>query len=92
MSPHAIDVPFVFETTDIGGITGNSSEAHDLAAVEAATWAAFARAGTPDNAAIPHWPAYNADTRATTVIDTHWTLAKGPQKEARLIWQRIALA
>ena len=92
MSPHAIDVPFVFETTDIGGITGNSPKAHDLAAVEAATWAAFARAGTPDNAAIPHWPAYNADTRATMMIDTHWTLANDPQKEARLIWQRIALA
>jgi para-nitrobenzyl esterase len=92
MSPHAIDVPFVFETTDVGGITGNLPEARDLAAVEAATWAAFARAGVPDNAAIPHWPAYDADTRATMMIDTRWTLANDPQHEARLIWEKIALA
>jgi para-nitrobenzyl esterase len=92
MSPHAIDVPFVFETTDVGGITGNSPEVRALAAVEAATWAAFARAGLPDNAAIPHWPAYNADSRATMMIDTHWTVAHDPQHEARLIWEKIVLA
>jgi para-nitrobenzyl esterase len=92
MSPHAIDVPFVFETTDVGGITGNSPQVRDLAAIEAATWAAFARAGVPDNAAIPHWPAYNADTRATMMIDTNWAVADDPQHEARLIWEKIALA
>ena len=91
MSPHAIDVPFVFETTDVGGITGNSPEVRGLAAVEAATWTAFARAGVPDNAAIPHWPPYNADTRATMMIDMHWTLDNDPQHEARLIWEKIAL-
>lgn len=92
MSPHAIDVPFVFETTDVGGITGNSPETRDLAIVEATTWAAFARAGIPDNAAIPHWPAYNTDTRATMMINAHWTVAGDPQHEARLIWERVALA
>jgi para-nitrobenzyl esterase len=64
----------------------------DLAAVVAATWASFARAGAPDNPAIPHWPAYDADTRATMMIDTQWTLANDPQHEARLIWEKIALA
>jgi para-nitrobenzyl esterase len=92
MSPHAIDVPFVFETTDVGGITGNSLEARDFAAVEAATWAAFARAGAPDNASIPHWPAYTAEARATMMIDMHWSLASDPQREARLLWEKIALA
>ena len=92
MSPHAIDVPFVFETTDVGGITGNSPEARALAVVEATTWAAFARAGIPDNAAIPHWPAYNTDTRATMMINAHWTVTGDPQHEARLIWERVALA
>jgi para-nitrobenzyl esterase len=91
MSPHAIDVPFVFETTDVGGITGNSPEARELAVVEATIWAAFARAGTPDSAAIPHWPSYNTDTRATMMIDTRWTVVEDPQREARLIWEKIAL-
>ena len=92
MSPHAIDVPFVFETTDVGGITGNSPEARALAVVEATTWAAFARAGIPDNAAIPHWPAYTTDTRATMMINAHWTVAGDPQHDARLIWEKVALA
>ena len=92
MSPHAIDVPFVFETTDVGGITGNSPQARQIAAVEAATWAAFARAGAPDNPAIPHWAAYTADGRQTMMIDTQWKLAGDPQRDARLIWTKIALA
>ena len=58
MAPHAIDVAFVFDTVDVGGITGHSSAAAVIAAVETLTWASFARAGTPDNKAIPHWPAY----------------------------------
>jgi para-nitrobenzyl esterase len=57
-----------------------------------ATWAAFARAGKPDNPAIPAWPAYTADRRATMAIDTEWRVEDDPQREARLLWSRIALA
>jgi carboxylesterase type B len=56
MAQHALDVPFVFDTLDRTGITGHSPAAPAIAAVESATWAAFARTGTPDNKAIPHWP------------------------------------
>jgi para-nitrobenzyl esterase len=92
MAPHALDVPFVFDTTDITGIADHSPQAKAIAAVESATWAAFARAGVPDNAAIPRWPAYNAESRATMMIDTEWRVQNDPQPEARLLWSRIALA
>jgi para-nitrobenzyl esterase len=92
MSPHAIDVPFVFETTDVGGITGHSPQAGAIAAVESATWAAFARAGVPDNKAIPHWPAYDTGARATMMIDAEWKVENDPAREARLMWEQIALA
>jgi para-nitrobenzyl esterase len=92
MAPHALDVPFVFDTTDITGIADHSPQAKAIAAVESATWAAFARTGTPDNAAIPRWPAYSAENRATMVIDTEWRVQNDPQPEARLLWSRIALA
>lgn len=92
MAPHAIDVPFVFDTVDVLGITGHAPAAAKIAAVEAATWASFARAGTPDNKAIPHWPAYTAADRATMMIDTEWSLQNDPQHAARLLWTRIALA
>jgi para-nitrobenzyl esterase len=92
MSQHALDVPFVFDTLDATGITGHSPAAPAIAAMESATWAAFARTGTPDNKLIPHWPAYTAAERATMMIDTEWRVQNDPQHEARLLWTRIALA
>ena len=91
MAPHALDVPFVFDTLDAVGITGHSPAASPIAA-KSATWASFARAGKPDNKAIPHWPAYNAADRATMMIDTEWRVQNDPQHEARLLWTKIALA
>ena len=92
MARHAIDVPFVFDTLDAVGIGGHSPVAPSIAAAESATWAAFARAGTPDNKAIPHWPAYTGVDRTTMMIDTEWKAQKDPKHEARLLWTRIALA
>jgi para-nitrobenzyl esterase len=92
MAPHALDVPFAFDTLDAVGITGNAPAAPAIAAAESATWASFARAGTPDNKAIPHWPAYSAADRATMIIDTEWRVQNDPQHEARLLWTKIAAA
>ena len=92
MAPHAIDVAFVFDTIDVGGITGHSPAAAVIAGVESLTWASFARAGTPDNKAIPHWPAYTTADRATMMIDTEWQVKNDPQHEARLLWTKIAVA
>ncbi len=92
MAPHALDVPFVFDTLDEVGTTGRSPAAAAIATAESATWATFARSGTPDNKAIPHWPAYTAADRATMMIDTEWRVQNDPQHEARLLWTRIALS
>jgi len=92
MAPHALDVPFAFDTTDVGGMAGRSQEAKAIAAVESATWAAFAHAGKPDNPGIPAWPAYTEASRATMTIDAEWRVEEDPQPEARLLWRRIALA
>ena len=91
MSPHAIDVAFVFDTVDVGGITGYAPAAAAIAGVESLTWATFARAGTPDNKAIPHWPAYTAAERATMMIDSEWRVEDDPQHAARLLWTKIAV-
>ena len=92
MAPHALDVPFVFDTLDAVGITGHAPAAAAIATAESTTWASFARTGTPDNKAIPHWPAYTAADRATMMIDTEWRVQNDPQHEARLLWTKIALA
>ena len=53
------------------------------------TWAAFAHAGEPDNAAIPHWPAYDTTDRATLMLDAECRIEKDPRGETRQLWQTI---
>ncbi|MBV9824960.1 MAG: carboxylesterase/lipase family protein [Alphaproteobacteria bacterium] len=91
-SPHAIDVPFAFDTTDVVGNNDHSATVHAIAAAESASWAAFARTGSPDNKAIPHWPAYDTASRATMMINAEWKVENDPARDARLMWERIALA
>lgn len=89
-APHAMDVPFTFDTLDLVGSTDRSSAAYELAARMSATWAAFAHRGSPDNPAIPHWPAYNAQTRETMMLNTNWSVVADPNRDTRLLWQQIA--
>ena len=88
-APHALDVPFTFDTIDMTNATDRSAAAHRLAATMSATWAAFARAGVPDNAAIPRWPAYDVTTRSTLVLDAECRIETDPRRETRQLWQTI---
>jgi para-nitrobenzyl esterase len=89
-APHAMDVPFTFDTLDLVGSTDRSPAAYQLAARMSATWAAFAHTGSPDNPAIPHWPSYNAQTRETMMLNTNWSVVADPNGDTRLLWQQIA--
>src|SRR5579864_1757859 len=79
---HAMDLPFVFDTTDIPDTTKGAAGAAELAAVMAQTWADFARTGHPGNTALPSWPAYTADRRATMVFDVQCTVVNDPDRDA----------
>ena len=87
---HAMDLPFVFNTTDVPRSTKGADGAPELAAAMAATWAAFARNGSPENPAIPAWPAYDGTARATMVFDTRCRVVNDPLHDARLLWSRVA--
>ena len=87
---HALDVPFVFNTIDAVNATDRGPVAHDLSRRMSATWATFARTGKPDNAAIPHWPAYTLAERATLIFNRECSVAKDYGREARLLWKDIA--
>jgi para-nitrobenzyl esterase len=88
-APHALDVPFTFDTIDLTNATDRSIAAHKLAATMSATWAAFARAGVPDNAAIPRWPAYDLTNRPTLVLDADCRIENDLRGETRQLWQTI---
>ena len=90
MAHHAMDLPFVFDTIDVPDTTRGATGARELAAVMAASWAAFARNGAPANAALPDWPAYTSERRATMVFDANCRVVADPDRDARLLWSRIA--
>jgi para-nitrobenzyl esterase len=86
---HAMDLPFVFENIDVADTTAGAPGAGELAARIAATWIAFARDGNPANPAIPDWPAYSRDERATMIFDNTCRVVHDPDRAARLLWTRV---
>ena len=86
---HALDVPFVFDTLDAVGATDRGPAAHALARRMSSTWAAFARAGNPDNPAIPHWPSYSLAHRATLILDQDPRVVGDHGGEQRVLWKEI---
>jgi para-nitrobenzyl esterase len=88
-APHALDVPFCFDTIDLTNATDLSPGARKVAATMASTWIAFARTGNPNNATIPHWPAYNAEDRPTLLLDVEPRVQNDLRGEARRLWQGI---
>jgi para-nitrobenzyl esterase len=89
MAPHAMDVPFTFNTLDLTNATGGSADAQRLSDVMSSVWASFARNGRPDHSAIPAWPPYDATTRATLVLDKVCRIENDPRGEERRLWQDI---
>ena len=90
-SPHAMDVPFTFDTVHLLSPTDRDAPAFTLAATMSATWAAFARTGTPDLPSIPLWPPYALDRRATLILDNDCRIEDDPGHETRALWQEIAV-
>jgi para-nitrobenzyl esterase len=86
---HAMDLPFVFDNTEVADTTADAPGARELAARMSATWIAFARNGSPNNPAIPSWPAYTAADRATMILDGECRVTRDPDREARLLWSRV---
>ena len=89
-SPHAMDVPFTFETVHLLAPSDRNEQAFALAAKMAGTWAAFARTGMPDCPAIPRWPDYTLERRATLILDENCRVEDDPGGKTRALWQEIA--
>jgi para-nitrobenzyl esterase len=88
-APHAMDVPFVFNTLDLTNATGGSLDAQALADTMSSVWASFARNGRPDHPRLPPWPAYDPDHRATLILDKECRIENDPRGKERVLWQDI---
>ncbi|HYL11174.1 MAG TPA: carboxylesterase/lipase family protein [Candidatus Acidoferrales bacterium] len=85
---HGTDVGLVFHSSR-GTICGGAPEARVLADKMAAMWVAFAKSGDPNTSAIPRWPAYDAQTRATMIFDKDTRVENDPRREFRLLWEEL---
>ncbi len=89
---HAIEVPFVFDNLDRGGVDmllgGLDDDTLRLAARMSAAWAAMAHAGAPATDQLP-WPAYDLDRRATCVLDRTPRVDDDPEGELRMMWDEL---
>jgi para-nitrobenzyl esterase len=80
-STHALEIPFVFDNLakrDAEFFTGTGAERQAIADAMHNAWISFARAGDPDHAGIPHWPAYDTTERPTLRFDTTVELLHDP--------------
>jgi len=84
-SPHAIEMAFVFDNTDkTAGMNGTGADLAPLAEKVSSAWAAFARTGNPNASGLPHWPAYDAKSRATMIFNDECTVVDDPGRDDRL--------
>lgn len=70
---HDVEASFNLSRNAIGG--AGTVEGRLMSDRLAATWAAFAATGNPNNPLIPDWPAYDAKRRATMIFDTEMRVA-----------------
>ncbi|MDQ1533665.1 MAG: para-nitrobenzyl esterase [Actinomycetota bacterium] len=88
-STHALEIPFVFDNLGEPGselFTGTGDERAAIARRMHDAWIAFARDGSPQHDAIPTWPRYDTDRRATMRIDESWEVIDDPMSETRHLW------
>jgi para-nitrobenzyl esterase len=80
---HTSELPHCFNNAELcAKLTGNTPQAHELAAQVSGAWAAFAKTGNPNHPGLPKWEAYN-DSVPTMVFDTPCTAANDPDAELR---------
>lgn len=86
---HALELPFVFGALSdpmLINFAGSGPQAHQLAERMQEAWIAFARGRRSND----HWPTYDADRRATMLIDEQWRVAQAPLEEERRFWETVS--
>jgi len=86
---HALELPFVFGTTEAPGIGEFSGKGPDVDTVSQQmmdAWIAFARNGNPNAESIPDWPAYETEKRSTMVFGKETKIVEKYLDKQREAW------
>jgi para-nitrobenzyl esterase len=84
---HACEISFVFDNAALcDHYSAGTSEALTLSRQMGAAWVAFARTGNPNHGDLPHWPAYEAESKSTMIFDSPCRVKLDPEGDGlRLI-------
>jgi para-nitrobenzyl esterase len=86
-SPHAVELPFVFDNVDVSaGLVGAGPTQNQMAELMSRTFAAFARTGNPNVKGYPHWPVYTLAKRETFIYDIPPRVVSDPNSVYREFW------
>jgi para-nitrobenzyl esterase len=90
-TPHALDIAFVFDNVARStSLTGPETDATQrMADLMSQAWIAFARTGNPNTPALPQWPRYDQQTRATMIFDLQPKVVNDPDGAERTLLQRL---
>ena len=92
-SPHALEIPFVFDNTALAPrLAPDRPDVHALAHAMSDRWIAFARSGDPNADAAPRWLPYTASDRATMIFNSECRLEKDPNRAERQAIDNILFA
>jgi para-nitrobenzyl esterase len=87
-SPHALEIPLMFDNVETArNFVGNGDAPQTLAEQMSEAWLAFARTGNPATAALPDWPAYEPGRRATMVFNLESRVVEDPYAGVRKVLQ-----
>lgn len=89
MSPHTLDIPFVFDNVRTNRLTRDNASAIPLAEKISDTWIAFARTGNPNSDKLPNWKPFTEKQRDTLVLNNTSQLMQDPLAERRKLMQRL---
>jgi para-nitrobenzyl esterase len=89
LSHHALEIPFAFDNLDKSPWTTADAGSRALAARMSYAWIAFARDGDPNTPALPEWPRYDAERRATMVLDAECQVTNDPDAGVRRLWATV---
>ena len=84
---HALEIPFVFDTTESMPLTGERPDKPQLVDSVSGAWLAFAHTNNPSHPGIPEWEPYTLEKRATMILDVPCRLAYDPAREELDAWK-----
>jgi para-nitrobenzyl esterase len=92
-TPHALDIAFVFDNVARStSISGSGPAQQRMADLMSDAWIAFARTGNPATKALPTWPRYDVQRRATMIFDTTPRVVNDPDPVERRLFENLPIS